>query len=306
MSPKAAQYYIQSLKDLSIGDPIYHPDSEGLKVGHCGYFDENGRWKDILDLMNIESQHSNYKPLSSPLPVASSSKPQRWGPIFGNTVTSCGLEQTTSIVIPGAPASAGVNLAFEKSSNYGAVLMADPVTFESFPHKEQFHQWCKANAPILLADKIFGPVLKRRPLFIVTELYSTPRCSITYWEGATKQVSIGVSADAWSAGKLTGSGFWGKSTNVGTWRGFGFDDSEDENKNKEKNILFVGGLEYKFNFIRALLGSENPLDLVRRGPGDPSDSFGICSEGDFYSGQVTPKSLALPFAIPQPFKMTSI
>ncbi|KFY31541.1 hypothetical protein V493_01013 [Pseudogymnoascus sp. VKM F-4281 (FW-2241)] len=135
---KSHERYFESLKDRSISDPIYHPDSEGLKPGHCGYFDDNGRWKHMFDIMAINAGHSNYKPLASLVAIATTG-PQRWGPVFGSTVKYCAIEQTGEIAVAGAPVTAGVNLKFEKSSEYGAVLMADPVTYESFPHKELFH-----------------------------------------------------------------------------------------------------------------------------------------------------------------------
>ncbi|XHG07176.1 hypothetical protein AWENTII_010336 [Aspergillus wentii] len=239
MSPKAHQRYIQSLENLSIGDPMYHPDSEGLKLGHCGYFDNNGRWRDIFDIMTIDSDHSKYKPLAE-LPVASMSEAQRWGPIFGSSVKSCGIEEDTSVAIPGVPGlTAGVSLKFAKKSGYGAVLMADPVTYEAFPHKEPFHKWCKDNAPKLLADETFGPELKRRNFFIITELYTTNRCSITQWDGREKEMCIGVSAEAWSMGKLTGGGFWGKSTNIGSWRGFGFDEELKQASRPPKKLIMT-------------------------------------------------------------------
>ncbi|KAI9741098.1 MAG: hypothetical protein M1834_002811 [Cirrosporium novae-zelandiae] len=279
MPESAYKQYVDSLKRLAIGKPIYHPDGEGLKPGHCGYFDDNGKWKHMLDLTAIDAHHPSYTQLASPLVIGGLTAPQQWGPQFGSTVRCCGVEQVTSLEIPGLPVTPGVNLKFEKSSKYGAVLMTDPVTYTSFPHKPPFHQWCKANASALLADKTYGPELKEHHLFIVTEVYSTPRCSIVQWEDTTKEISIGVSAEAWGAGKLTGSGFWNKITNLGTWRGFGF---EEENE-------------------------PSPLDICRhRGVIKEriSESFDIRVDGNYYTGQGAETNLTLPSAIPEPLPET--
>lgn len=103
--------------------------------------------------------------------------------------------------------------------------MADPVTYATFPHKAKFHKWCKDNAAALLSDETFGPEVRKRSFWIITEVYTSPRCSITYWDGSNKEMKIDISAEAWSAGKLTGGGFWTKSTSAGSWRGYGFEQS---------------------------------------------------------------------------------
>lgn len=123
--------------------------------------------------------------------------------------------------------TAGWSLNFEKSGDYGVIIMTNPVTYESFPHKEPFYNWCKENAAALLSDPTFGGELRHRQFFIITEVYKTPRCSITYWKGTNNSMQIQLSAEAWNAGKVTGGGYWGKSTNIGTWRGYGFYVDED-------------------------------------------------------------------------------
>jgi hypothetical protein len=107
--------------------------------------------------------------------------------------------------------------------------LANPTTYKSFPSKEPFHEWCEVNAAALLSDPEFGPEIKRgTPFFIITETYSTNRCTVAQWQGQTSLLSIGVSEEAWNGVELTGSGFWGKMSSSGDWRGFGFNEADQK------------------------------------------------------------------------------
>lgn len=78
----------------------------------------------------------------------------------------------------------------QDKSNFGAVLVAEaPVHLEYYPDDALFYDWLKHNIPVFI--KYYPELIESRiPLWIVTKIYHTSKCSIACWEGDQTEVSL--------------------------------------------------------------------------------------------------------------------
>lgn len=84
---------------------------------------------------------------------------------------------------------------FKKDDEFGAVLCAEaPVHLDYFPDDAPFYRWLRRNARKLATDyaDIMGDDV---PLWIVTKIYHTTKCSIACWSGSQREISLGLEAE---------------------------------------------------------------------------------------------------------------
>lgn len=65
---------------------------------------------------------------------------------------------------------------------------------KAYLYESPFHQWVKENSKRI--QQLRGPEVRQHGLWIVTSTYSTTRCSIHAWKGASKDVKVGFKARA--------------------------------------------------------------------------------------------------------------
>ena len=78
----------------------------------------------------------------------------------------------------------------QDKSDFGAVLVAEaPVHLEYYPDDVLFYDWLKQNIPAFI--KHYPELIEAGiPLWIVTKIYHTSKCSIACWEGDQTEVSL--------------------------------------------------------------------------------------------------------------------
>jgi hypothetical protein len=90
--------YAKAFSNLSLGRALYHPCPKStLHLGLLGYFDRQGDWHTLVDLVNIDlsSTPADLKLTSlSPVPGVSPVSPSQWDPICSRSVEYEKLENT--------------------------------------------------------------------------------------------------------------------------------------------------------------------------------------------------------------------
>jgi len=78
----------------------------------------------------------------------------------------------------------------QNKSDFGAVLVAEaPVHLDYYPDDVLLYDWLKQNIPSFL--KNYPELIEEGiPLWIVTKIYHTSKCSIACWEGDQQEVSL--------------------------------------------------------------------------------------------------------------------
>lgn len=170
-------------------------------------------------------------------------------PSSQHSVRKEGLIRSTYSV-PGTPANIGFKLDFTSSKSKSAAFIAAPVVKSILAGEDRFHKWCKTNSAAILRNH--SGDIKNYGLWIIRKTCYTPRCAIAVWKGRSQKVSIGLSLEAMSEGKVTGVGAWGDMMKVGSWRNIPAPGQGPGNF-----VIFVGGLKYKYSAISAALTNVN-------------------------------------------------
>ena len=94
--------YAEAFNDQALGYGLIHPVStERLHPGVCGYFDDDGDWKTIVDIPKIDGQVKalgdlHFTPLDE-VPALPSPTSMRWEPKCSSTVSYTKDSASTSI-----------------------------------------------------------------------------------------------------------------------------------------------------------------------------------------------------------------
>ena len=203
--------YNNAFEEQALGYALLHPlSTDRLHPGVCGYFDADGDWKTIVDIPKIKDTYGKRKswfiPLEEDLAPVPRGPPVRWEPKVSSDMTY--EKQTADVSAKSLPlarkkltyrraSEMGIGQTFDKfhfkredKSDFGAVLVAEaPVHLDYFPDDVLFYHWLKQNIPTFIAQY---PELVESgiPLWIVTKIYHTSKCSIACWDGDQQEVSL--------------------------------------------------------------------------------------------------------------------
>jgi hypothetical protein len=123
---------------------------------------------------------------------------------------------------------------YKSSANFGAVLItSNPVHRDAFYHESPFKRWVKDNVDTLMHHPRREEI-KEHGLCIVTDVYSTKKCSLTAWEGSEKVVQVGFKVTAEGVLDVGLSGGWYVHQTAGAW-----------NHYSGENVILVPGKDSK-------------------------------------------------------------
>jgi hypothetical protein len=203
--------YAQEFAHLSLGLALLHPCSETrLHPGVCGYFDEEGDFKTIVDIPKIKTEVSvtpdemEFTSLDSKVELPEPTTMQ-WEPKVSSKVTVdkdsgearfalIGWVDWCSAQLGGIPKLFS-KFTFNKDDDFGAVLCAEaPVHLDYFPDDVPFYRWMKRNARKIISE--YGELMENGVhLWIITKIYHTSKCSIACWSGSQQTISLGLEAE---------------------------------------------------------------------------------------------------------------
>jgi hypothetical protein len=147
------------------------------------------------------------------------------------------LTQPPSQALTGLPITASLQIKYTTSSSFGAVLVTTPpITHNAFYYSSPFSQWVSDNAHALLSGD-YKDDIHANGLVVVTQTYTTPKCSLTAWTDSKSEVFLGFDAGINGLGNLKPQGGWYEGNSASGWQKY-------EQEGGKDLVVFVGGLWY--------------------------------------------------------------
>ncbi|RDW83048.1 hypothetical protein BP5796_04539 [Coleophoma crateriformis] len=238
------EVYNSAMKHLGFGYGLVQPEpSEKLHPGQCGYIDEGGRWRPLVDLTDNKTLEANgYTPMD-PIQACAPEYPS-WDPIFTSdmNVDECELDlEASSLVAAGLPIDASALVKYSTTTDLGAILMCDEIIcYNCYDHKDPFRNWVKENALKLVSEH---PCLKKSGVYIATSTYSSSSIHINVWQDPKKEISLGFKAGVTGIGMVGPKGTWIRGSKAHGWKHY----TEGGQK-----VMFFGGVKVRFPWWKML------------------------------------------------------
>ncbi|CZR67963.1 uncharacterized protein PAC_17862 [Phialocephala subalpina] len=181
--------------------------------------------------------------------------------LFVQRATSSGVVQAETHIEAGVAAGFPVDVSllwsYHHSSDFGAIqICTDQVINESYRQKVPFSRWANnENTKVLLKD---CPDIKAHGFFIITSTWSTTDVLTAAWTNPEHHVEIGVKVEVPGMDKLDR----GSSITPQTRQEAGF------RLTQRKNVVFFGGIHYKFNRLMRETTEVSQLDWESRASGE--------------------------------------
>jgi hypothetical protein len=213
------QTFAKSMIEHGYGHAFYDPQpTDEIQPGFCGWIDDNGIWKTIVNVTNDKDvEEKGYSKLSENIELMTP-RDSHWGIKTSSSVTENEIEisASASAIPAGIPLDITSLWNYSHSSDFGAVLICpQEVTWCGFVDKAPFRAWAKANAELLLRNK--KDALRQHGLFVVTATWSTTEAFTKYWINRTSTVKIGVKVEAPGVGGGGPKVSYHRASSAGSW-----------------------------------------------------------------------------------------
>lgn len=210
--------YAKCMKTRSEGHALYRNVSAAiLKPGACGYFDNDGDWKTIVQTTETEELLSHKLPALQGFRTWTDGGTEEWqGPITSEGVK--GHRVDLSGQGGDGNNAVGAKLEFSSSRTHSAILIAEGVVEHHQGTPEtRIQEWGSANAQALIDISGDRNVIKEKGFWIVTKTFTAKRCSISMLleKDSTSSYSIDVRSEGV---KVSPTVAWWKSQRDGDWR----------------------------------------------------------------------------------------
>ncbi|PYI02627.1 hypothetical protein BO78DRAFT_351287, partial [Aspergillus sclerotiicarbonarius CBS 121057] len=266
--------YAHLLQDHPYGWALYKKvTADKIFPGACGYFDSDGDWQTLVNLMDPTSlSRQNLTALEKDEEggeESSTCEPEilTWGPKQSGSIRSSSVGGEIGLSVGVAPVEPSVNMSFESDNQESAVLITEsPVSKRHIKHEVRAEQWMAANTRTMAGQ--YSEILKRHGIWIVTKTYCTQRCAIAVMTTRTSKVEIGLSADVQGVLTLTPHTRWGRCT--------GNSCTELHEDRDAGVVVFMSGMYFTPKFLRSTLAStrdqaKQSKHILREGWGDGDD-----------------------------------
>ena len=235
------ELYTKRMETHGLGVALFHPiAAEDMRPPCCGYFDRNGDWNLICNL--VPETEPPFHPTCGELgfesleymPTRSMEIGIEWQP-----KTASGTQEH---VIAGSaetpdnqPAGAEADVKYTSANKFGAVLMTKkPITLTAYNDERLFSAWLEANRGELY--KLHGAELKKYGMWLVTRTYTSKGASINAWSDANKASVISTKAKAAMLGELGEDLDWQDRLSSRDW-------SHYAAKTKQGLVVFMDGID---------------------------------------------------------------
>lgn len=124
---------------------------------------------------------------------------------------------------------------YKSSSNFGAVLITkSPVHRDAYYHESPFRRWVKDNAHVLMQHKRKYEI-KTHGLCIITDVYSTEKCSVNAWTDSSRTVKVEFAVNALGQLDVGVGGGWSVQGSAGGWSHYAGEESTSEKDTSEES-----------------------------------------------------------------------
>lgn len=190
------------------GHYLYNPlRYRDFHPGSVGYFDTNGAWYKVTDLLEKDER---FEPVDDASFVFDEPSEKMWKTVSSGSEAkaSFGLDAGLSGALSAAPVDVEANAKHESGSTGQAALITTGVVkeqkFTELPGY-YFKEWVRKNIKKLTTGKT-GHDIQQHGLYAIYGTYSTQECAIKMKSGYTRDSGGGVGVGATSIGKIGASG----------------------------------------------------------------------------------------------------
>lgn len=266
--------YNRHMERYGLGHALFEPESSHeLKPGACGYLDDHGAWRPLLDLTDKAAVEAlGYTGIEESLLAGARPAQYHWGPKSTDTVsyTKANIKAGASGLPAGIPAEASVLIEFrlKEEETFGAVLLCTQEVYKTgYHHVNPFRQWALANAERLL--KAF-PDIDKHGFHIVTTSYATTDVYINSWTKKSNRVVLGFKAGLTPAGEIAPNAESYRAQTMSDWNHPICQGNPpvvypavkfwvtDNSLGDEKKVVFFSGLLFKFHKYTGWLRKVSP------------------------------------------------
>jgi hypothetical protein len=119
--------------------------------------------------------------------------------------------------LTGGMLRAGGALKYRTSGDFGAVLVTkSTIERKSFTSDSPVKNWYKANVKALLQGK-WAADIRERGLFVITQTYSTEKCSLTSWTNPQHEIVVRIDVGGVGAGHVGAEYSYSAAAAAGGW-----------------------------------------------------------------------------------------
>jgi hypothetical protein len=206
-STKLDTAYAALMSQCNQGTFLYTPDvPERFHPGACGFFDEDGLWREVTDLRNAEKLRSNqYTPphqaieLDAPFTCEWNKKVVEKDE-GRHAKVSAGVSAAVAAAVP---VDVSANTKIGSTAEAGAGLVASPNVVRvrtNTAAEEIIKKWVLDNAENMIARH--RSQILEHGLWVVVTVWVTERCEISMWNKTGKNVDLGLDVGMTGVGKL--------------------------------------------------------------------------------------------------------
>ncbi|KAH7146313.1 hypothetical protein EDB81DRAFT_487533 [Dactylonectria macrodidyma] len=231
--------------------------AEDLRPGCCGYFDVDGDWHTLVDLMGNPEDliRQGWKAPGDKF-KGIDKKPETliWGPKQSKSVVSFRIGGEVGIPVIVAPIEPSVNLSFTCEGEEGAVLAPqNPVLRNRIGDEMAAMQWMQDNTAEILRQ--YRPIVERHGVWIVTKTCTARRCGVAVMTSKSSKAELGFGVSAPGLFTLKPSSSW--TSNKG--------DLATEIHEDEKGVVaFVSGIYFSKKLFSSNLKHASEQEKQRK------------------------------------------
>ncbi|OTA82498.1 hypothetical protein M434DRAFT_37076 [Hypoxylon sp. CO27-5] len=252
------ELYNRHMERYGLGYALLEPESSyDLKPGVCGYIDDHGTWRPLLDITDKSAvEEAGCTHIQQNKLVRSRTSRYRWGPKYTDTVSykKANVKAGASGLPAGIPVDASLLVEFQSEQDFGAVLLCTKeVEKAGYHHAGPFRQWAVNNAGKLLKQ---FPEVHKHGFHMVITTYSSPEVYINFWTRKSNHVILGFQAGLTPAGEIAPTAETYRAQSTSNWNHpiYG-----------ERKVVFFSGLVFKFHKLTGWFRKDAVKEIPHRG-----------------------------------------
>ncbi|KAH8896412.1 hypothetical protein GQ53DRAFT_803831 [Thozetella sp. PMI_491] len=224
--------YARCFQRRKEGHAIYEGVSaEDMRPGVCGFFDDDGDWKQIVDTNKpSDLEAGGFTQLTG---VTTSIKPvkESWGMMASSSMKKLKLETRLEGGQPGI-ANVAVTIGYENTADEGAVLLTEGLIQHHVADPDyRYLDWMEQNVAALA--KI--PPVRKRGFWIITKTYTAEKRALAVSSSKGSKFTWRVDATVFESGGAGPTAEW--------WSGHK-DDCWITHEHGKGVVLFISGYQW--------------------------------------------------------------
>ncbi|KAM0721487.1 hypothetical protein Q7P37_002411 [Cladosporium fusiforme] len=240
-----SEVYTEQFRNHPEGHALYFKvPASSMKPGSCGYFNDSGHWRPILQIAEEEPKTLALKGWKPPARILTTENQTgiEWPIKLSESVQERRIEANLGAAVPDAPASGGFNLRFSTKRGAGAVLItAGQVRCSQLKRDLDAFKWVTEpqNMRKLLED--WEELSKeRRTLWMIAGTYSAKSCALSVLHSPESSASVGIQANVADVVQAKATAEWWKQGTDQTWIKY---------KDDSGVVLFMSGIAFRTSFF---------------------------------------------------------